>query len=174
MKAYQLIEDKIRYNQWANMAMVDWLKEQSSFLLTKKVDSSFPSVNKAIHHIMEAETYYLSILSGVEGEYFNELPTEQIFNKLLDVDQLLIAWFLKQELDIVAKVISLKRSPYEEKYSVATIISHMVNHGTYHRGQVIAMRHQLGLLNPPKTDYYWMFTERLITNNNKFNEQSEP
>ena len=165
MDAYQLIEDKIRYNQWANQVIVEWLKEQPEHLLHERIESSFPSFNETLHHMMEAETYYFSILKGDVGEYFDELPTEQIFKKLLAVDLQLLVWFLKQEPGIVSKVISLKRSPYEEQYNVATLISHMVNHGTYHRGQIIAAHRQLGLSMPPKTDYYWMFAEKLLKNN---------
>ena len=34
MHAYDLIQEKIQYNQWANTSLVDWLSEQpkASFL----------------------------------------------------------------------------------------------------------------------------------------------
>ncbi|MEM9834013.1 MAG: DinB family protein [Bacteroidota bacterium] len=173
MSAYQLIEDKIRYNQWANQRILDWLKPKSSHLLLEPVQSSFTSLNKVIHHIMEAETYYLSILEGTEGRYYEELPTEEIFQKLLAVDQRLLSWYIGQTSEVVDKIISLKRSPHEERYSVATLITHIVNHTTYHRGQIVGMRHQIGITEPPKTDYYWMFAEKLLTND-KLNEPTRP
>lgn len=164
MKAYELIENNILYNQWANGAIIKWLKEQPDYLIYEQLNSDLPSLNKLLHHMMEAETYYLSILSGVKAEYFDELSTDQVFIKLLEADQQLIFWFQKQSIEIVDKVISLKRSPHIEKYNVGTIITHMVNHSTHHRGQIITARHQLGISKPPKTDYYWMFAERLLMN----------
>lgn len=162
MNTYQLIEDKISYNQWANQRLVNWLKSEASHLFVKTVQSSFNSLNKVFHHIMEAETYYLSIIQNKPGKYFEELPTAQVFKKLLTLDEQLLAWYLNQETNIVEQVITLKRSPHEESYTVATLICHIVNHGTYHRGQVVAMRHQLGIKEPPKTDYYWMFAEQVL------------
>ena len=162
MDAYQLIGEKLRYNQWANQALVGWLKEQPDHRMNEKVISGHPSLNKLLHHMMEAETYYLSILKGTDGEYFNQLPTEELFDKLLAVDLELLNWFQAQDPAICDKEIKLKRSPFEERYSHATILSHVINHNTFHRGQVIAARHQLGILKPPKTDYYWMFAEELL------------
>ena len=113
--------------------------------------------------MMEAEPYYFSILKGTEARYFDELSNEQVFEKLLETNERLLHWYLNENPEIVEKIISIKRSPYEERYSVATLLSHIVNHGTYHRGQIISLRHQLGISDPPKTDYYWMFAERLLS-----------
>jgi uncharacterized damage-inducible protein DinB len=38
------------------------------------------------------------------------------------------------------------------------MVRHVVNHGTYHRGQVAAMLRQLGY-SPPPTDYLVFFDE---------------
>ena len=112
--------------------------------------------------MMEAQTYYLSILKGTEGVYTEALPTEKIFIQLIEVDEQLLTWFLNQNSGLMDKMISLKRSPVVETYTVATLITHMLNHNTYHRGQIIAMRHQLDIPQPPKTDYYRYFIAMTI------------
>ncbi len=157
MHVYDLLQEKIQYNQWANSSMVDWLREQSADLYTQEVLSSFPSLNKVLHHMVDAETYYLSILTGQEAAYKDELSTDTLFTQLLSVDEQLLTWFLNQDSTSVDKEISLKRSPFVETYTVATLITHLINHSTYHRGQVVAMRHQLGIPAPPKLDYYRYF-----------------
>ena len=157
MHAYDLLQEKIQYNQWANSSMIEWLREQSADLYTQEVVSSFSSLNKVLHHMVDAETYYLSILTGQEASYEEELPTEAVFDLLQEVDKQLLTWFQDQEPNLVATEISLKRSPYVETYTVATLITHLINHSTYHRGQVVAMRHQLGIPTPPKLDYYRYF-----------------
>jgi uncharacterized damage-inducible protein DinB len=43
-------------------------------------------------------------------------------------------------------------------YSLAQMLLHVVNHSTYHRGQVAAMLRQLGTA-PPATDYLVYFDE---------------
>ena len=43
-------------------------------------------------------------------------------------------------------------------------IQHVVNHSTYHRGQLITMGRGLGLLNPPNTDFTMFLMKYLKTN----------
>jgi uncharacterized damage-inducible protein DinB len=165
MTAYQLIEDKVRYHQWANQKMINWLEGCADDLLLASVIGSFASLNKLLHHMLEAETYYLSILTGTKGVYYDELSSRQIFSALSEVDEKLLAWLFSQDPEVVANRILLKRSAHEEQYTVATLILHIVNHGSYHRGQIVDFRHQLGISDPPKTDYYWMFAEELLRKN---------
>jgi uncharacterized damage-inducible protein DinB len=33
------------------------------------------------------------------------------------------------------------------------IIHHVMNHSTYHRGQLVTMGRELGFMDPPKTDF---------------------
>ena len=169
MDAYQLLEEKIEYNQWANEAIVSWLKGQPGHLLHLPIQSSFQSMNKVLHHIMESETYYLSILTGREAEYPKELPNHEIFTRFLEVDRHLLNWFKVQAPSFLDNEIKIKRSPYEECYTVATIISHVLNHSTFHRGQVVAARQELTLPPPPKTDFYWMYAQRLAPADHPFN-----
>ena len=39
------------------------------------------------------------------------------------------------------------------KTSILNIILHVMNHGTYHRGQLVTMGRELGISDPPKTDF---------------------
>lgn len=160
MDALDLTKDKIAYNQWANSIMINWLKGHKTDLFEEKVISSFPTVNKLLHHMMEAEKYYFSLLRKSEETYVKDMATDDIFEELLRMDQELLGWISEQDASLMDKIISLKRSPFIEKYSIATIINHMVNHSTYHRGQLIALRHQLGFSEAPKVDYYRFFIDR--------------
>ena len=157
MNAFDLIQEKVAYNQWANQRVIDWLQQQPADLFKKGVVSSFPTINKLMHHIMEAEKYYLSILREREEDYEKTMTTKKIFKELSKVDKELVEWVAAQAPEVMDKTISLKRSPFIETYSTATIIMHMVNHGTYHRGQLIAFRHQLEMSEAPRVDYYRYF-----------------
>ena len=159
MTAYQIIEEKIRYNQWANKAISKWLQEQKAELMYRTVLSGFPSLNKMLHHLMEAEVYYFSLLAGVEARYYKNLSTEEILVQLSEVNEQLFQWYFQEKPEVVSSIVSIKRSPFEERYTVASLITHLVNHSTYHRGQLVAMRHQLGISTSPKTDYYRMFIQ---------------
>ena len=161
MNAINLIQEKLAYNQWANQSTVEWLQQQAPGLYEKQVISSFPTINKLMHHMMEAQKYYFSILREEEETYEEEMETKIVFEELAKIDRELISWLSRQPIDTLDKIISLKRSPFVETYTVATLLTHMVNHSTYHRGQLIALRHQLGMSEAPKVDYYRYFIAQM-------------
>lgn len=157
MDAFNLIKEKVSYNQWANLKIVDWLRQQPVGLYDKNVISSFSSIRKLMQHIMEAEKYYFAVLQAKSENYKDDLSSEQIFEELLRIDRALLEWLLSLPETDMGKTYSLKRSPFVETYSTATLITHLINHTTYHRGQLVSLRHQLGMSVPPKTDYYRYF-----------------
>ena len=161
MNALGLLTEKIAYNRWANQLVVEWLHQQPADLYEKEVASSFPTINKLLHHIMEAEKYYFSLLRQEEETYDLTMETHKVFEELVRIDQELLEWVLSQEADEMGKEISLQRSPVMETYTVATLLTHLVNHSTYHRGQLIALRHQLEMTQAPKVDYYRYFIAQL-------------
>ena len=155
MDEVDLIKDMVGHNRWSNSLMVNWLKQHPSILFQTKVVSSFSSINKLLHHIMEAQKYYLSFLNQSKPLYSSEMGTDQIMDDLLLLDNQLLEW-VDSNLDNekAQMVIELKRSHMVERYTVATLIQHVVVHSNYHRGQLIALRHQLHMKEPPKMDYY--------------------
>jgi uncharacterized damage-inducible protein DinB len=47
-----------------------------------------------------------------------------------------------------------RRTPFSQTFQ------HLVNHGTYHRGQVVTMLRQLGAGTPPSTDLIAFYREQ--------------
>lgn len=154
MQLLAFIKEKTAYNQWANQQIINWLKQQASENFDRKVISSFDTINRLMHHLMETEKYYFAILRQEDEQYEQQMTTEKIFEELTEIDDRLIEWLSSKDEDEMSKIITLKRSPFVENYSIATIITHLINHSTYHRGQLVALRHQLGMESAPKTDYY--------------------
>jgi uncharacterized damage-inducible protein DinB len=50
----------------------------------------------------------------------------------------------------------------EETRPLGDLMRHVVNHGSYHRGQLVTMLRQLGKA-PPSTDYILYLRERIDT-----------
>jgi len=149
-----LITTNAAFNLWANKLIIEWLKEQEATVLEKEVLSSFPTIKKLIHHIMEAEKYYLSIVKDYQEEYQNKIRIEDLFEETIRVSTELLRWSKSQNESSFYTEITLNRSSIEEKYTIAELITHTVNHSTYHRGQLIALRSQLHLTPAPKIDFY--------------------
>ena len=106
---------------------------------------------------MEAQKYYFSVLLEEKKDYEEEMNTEAVSEELLSVDSQMVNWISQQTPEKMRKTIHLKRSPFLETYSTATVLTHMVNHSTYHRGQLLALRQQMGMSTAPKLDYYRFF-----------------
>ncbi len=153
-----LVKDYANYNLWANKTLIDWLSTKEPALMSKEVPSSFPTIKQTLFHILVVQEWWLGNLkkAPVESRYRQvfEGPVEQIFRELIDQSEIL-----------AEHIGSLSQFELNEDYafSIPTvgnfssvgfeIVHHLMNHGTYHRGQVITIAHQLGLHNAPMTDY---------------------
>lgn len=142
------------YHVWANKRIFERLKELPKDVYNQEVQSVFPSIAKALIHIYVVDCVWLNVLSGksmtvalkigeqlqeqVETKTMNEL--EHMFRNVTQQYKV----FLDKQKDINEVVIL--DNPYAGRLetSVSELVQHVVNHGTYHRGNITAMLRQLG------------------------------
>jgi uncharacterized damage-inducible protein DinB len=137
------------YNAWANARLFDAAASLSEEQLDREAASSFPSVRKTFAHIAGAEWLWLQRVKG-----FNPaaMPTwaEQgdlatLRAELDEVERERAA--LLESLDDAAV---LRRLPYrrlngeEGEGRLADLLIHVVNHSSYHRGQITTLIRQAG------------------------------
>lgn len=143
------------YNTWANRQMADWLRQADKERMTQEVESSFPTLHRTVMHLLGAEAGWLSTIQGREWER----PAE-----LADPDSLLDALVLTSEVfevhvaQLSAEEILQTRKVGKSEMTVEDIVHHVFNHATYHRGQLITMGRQVGLPDPPRTDYIYFLS----------------
>jgi len=145
------------YNLWANNEMIKCVEKLSQEQLHQTIDSSFNSVFKTILHIWDAEYIWLQ---RMQGSSINEWPS-----KMMDKDGFSTNLFLASSanfsdfvaagndafFELTCAYTNLKGEQFSTAYS--SIIMHCMNHGTYHRGQLVTMFRQLGLTEIPSTDF---------------------
>jgi uncharacterized damage-inducible protein DinB len=143
------------YNTWANHELALWLGQISEEKSEQSIESSFTSLKKTISHIWSAEFLWLKVLLG---ESYQDNPAkqfkgslEEMLNLWLEASAQLEAYILQQSSEDLSKSIVLGAD--NAPVSVEQILQHTLNHSTYHRGQLITMGRQLGLENPPRTDF---------------------
>ena len=114
-----------------------------------------------ILHIWFAETGWLSRLNG------NQWETEKVSNFSASNEQLFKEWqnTSLDFKDFVAQSALEKEIQFEHKgehFSIPSreIIQTVFNHGSYHRGQVVMMMRQLGVINITQTDYIQWVREK--------------
>lgn len=157
MNLQNLVSSNAVYNLWANQQLLNWLSDKPEAQLNQEVSSSFPSMLKTLNHIWAIEEYWFSILTKkteFENRYgVTDFKVDEIFEGLMNRSRLLadvIKSFTAEELTEKIKVVS---PWFEAEQSRAAYIQHLMNHGTYHRGQVITIGRNAGLTDPPMTDY---------------------
>jgi uncharacterized damage-inducible protein DinB len=138
--------DWLSYHRWATERTLEATQKLSPEQFTQTIPSSFPGVRDTLVHTFGADRAWLGRISGQAPDRANptDFPTiESLHEVWLPV---LDAWPNRVlEIGDRATTISYKAfngDPYTS--SLADIIRQVVNHGTYHRGQITTMLRQLG------------------------------
>jgi uncharacterized damage-inducible protein DinB len=154
------------YNAWANRREMDAATALTKEQFTKQLGSSFSSVRDTLAHIFGAEWIWLE---RFEGRSPGALPDVTRFP---DVESLREAW-LEQEARLLTFVRALRQEDLDRVIEYKTLkfgtysnplwqsMQHVVNHGTYHRGQITTMLRQLGAA-PILTDLMHFYRERTV------------
>jgi uncharacterized damage-inducible protein DinB len=158
----ELLHNYTQYNLWANTLICNVLEKLDESLLDKKLISSFDTIRETMYHVCGAEFVWYKRL---HGESIAVWPFEDFKGKFAEAQ----IEFLKQSEEFVKYVIGLTEEQLESKIEylnmegkkfnnkICNIIQHVMNHSTFHRGQIITMLRNLGVTGLPSTDFI-MFT----------------
>jgi uncharacterized damage-inducible protein DinB len=155
------------YNAWANHRALDAASALTREQFTHSLGSSFSSVRDTLAHICGAEWLWME---RFQDRLPSALPDTQQFatagalREHWQAQEPALLAFVKgltqQDLDRVMEYKSLKFGMYRN--ALWQSMQHVVNHGTYHRGQVTTLLRQLGA-QPVLTDLMHFYHERLVS-----------
>ncbi len=137
------------YNAWANRRHLEAVGKVTTEEFLRPMGSSFGSLRDTTAHIYGAELVWLERFQGrslpalPDAKQFQDVPS--LKEKWLEHEARLLSFVggLKQEdLDRVIEYKTLKFGVYRNPLWQS--MQHVVNHGTYHRGQVATLLRQLG------------------------------
>ncbi len=152
------------YNAWANHRSLDAASSLSTDKFVQPMGSSFGSVRDTLAHVFGAEWIWLERFQGRSPA---SLPDTTQFK---DVASLKERWS-EHETRLLGFVRGLAQSDLNRVFGYKTLkfgvysnplwesMQHLVNHGTYHRGQVTTLLRQLGA-QPIATDLMHFYRER--------------
>lgn len=149
-----VVRDMYDYHVWANNVLFNRLKEFPAEIVGQETQSAFPTITKTLAHIYVADAIWLDILNRMEpkevfakGERLQEDlqsislgEMESLFAELTGRYQT----FFEQNQDLEQKM--ALDNPYVgvKELTLAQMVLHVVNHGSYHRGNIGTMLRQLG------------------------------
>jgi uncharacterized damage-inducible protein DinB len=152
------------YNSWANHRTLDSCAGLSPDQFTRDLGSSFRSVRDTLAHIYGAEWIWLE---RWHGRIPSALPSPADFPGFDSVRSRwaqheanlasFVASLTPSELERVIKYKNTEGTPFEGP--LRPMLQHVVNHGSYHRGQIATLPRQLGA-KPVSTDLIVFHRER--------------
>jgi uncharacterized damage-inducible protein DinB len=149
MSLTKLIANYAAYNEWANDRIVGWLNQLDQDLLYKETPSSYTSIDYTAQHILRSQRFWLLFIGEKDVTGFNwsvrERDVVNVLRELKEVSrQMNIAFsgFTEEEL---LKVLHFNMPWAKNDLSRYEYIVHIINHGTFHRGQIVTIARAIGM-----------------------------
>lgn len=136
------------YNRWANAQALEGASTLADGQLHKRLATSHESVFGTLLHILRAEWRWLGRWQPVVPPEPDALTTRhfaELRQRWSAFEQSQEAFLLTLRDSDLGRLISYENPPGTTwSYSLRHMLQHVVNHSTYHRGQVTTLLRQLG------------------------------
>lgn len=152
-----------RYHTWANQTILNRIEELPAELLNQPVHSSFATIAHALSHLHAVDTMWLMILKGTGMPEalkacmpLNQtlLPSVEAYREAFEHLAGQFGEWFQNGYDLEQTVLLDNPFSGPRHTLLSEMIVHLVNHGTYHRGNISTMLRQLGHASV-MTDYSW-------------------
>jgi uncharacterized damage-inducible protein DinB len=155
----------VDYNYWARDRILDAVSALTPEQFTQPLGNSFSSVRDTIAHICDAESIWIRRWNGEQPLGF------QNPERIPDVAAAREEWAglerqMREELERLGPEGVERTIEYKDMRGAARsdvfwqMVQHVVNHGSYHRGQVTTMLRQLGAAPPRYMDLIVFYREK--------------
>lgn len=166
----KFICDYVSFNAWATNIICNVVETLSDEQFNREVKSSFPSIRETLLHVRDSQDIWLKRFDGIspkEWPSFNGTREEltAALRKSCDALEEKVFSYDKKQLKQEVAYTTLKGiSGNSPRYQM---FAHVVNHGTYHRGQLVTMFREVGVTEIPGTDLITFFREQVSVKTRK-------
>lgn len=146
-----------RYNEWANRRLYDAAGKLTDEAYRRDVGAFFGSLHGTLNHILVGDQIWLRRISGSGPDPDRlDLIQHDDLSSLRDAraheDQRILAFLAAaQPADFERRIAYRSLAGYANEDRLDTILTHVFNHQTHHRGQAHGILSLLGE-NPPSLD----------------------
>jgi uncharacterized damage-inducible protein DinB len=152
------------YDRWANTKILDACRKLTAEQYVAEPVPGWSSVRSTIYHIALATKWNLRTVAGDPDD---NIPPEADLATVDDVARLLERAYCRFEelrptltperLNTLLTLRAIGRTFTLPRWA---ILRHIVNHSSYHRGQVASKLKRLGI-EPPNTDFFFWMIEQI-------------
>lgn len=142
------------YHLWANQRVFENLKELPQNIYHKEIQSVFSSISEVLVHIYITDTTWLGVMLGDSYDEIvmaSDQLRETTKGKSIEEMETMFVHLSGQFKTFFDRQGNLDQAVFPEhpnfgrlETNLFELVQHVVNHGTYHRGNVTAMLRQLG------------------------------
>lgn len=151
----------LAYNRWADERMIASCEPLSPELYARDVGGSFPSVSALLAHIAAAADAWRRRLEGLPTPRLlthEDLPTLRHAAEVLRAshDALDAALAARTGSQLELNLVYRNTRGIEVRLPTWAVFRHLVNHATYHRGQLVTHLRALGATPAPTDFFVWV------------------
>ncbi len=160
------IRDLYAYGAWANARTFDAVQAAPAAVADAEVVSSFPSIRATLAHLIGSEWVWrrrgLGESPTAVPAWVSQDDVAALRRQLKAVERERADWLARLTASDLVRVVAYRNlagTPFAEPLSEQ--LRHVVNHSSYHRGQVTTLLRQAGQT-PRDTDLITFIRERRI------------
>jgi uncharacterized damage-inducible protein DinB len=147
------------FNRWANAKMLDACRKLTPEQYVAEPAPGWASVRSTVHHIAIVTDGWLRALAGNPDQSFpSEAETSTVDDAARILDgayQILGSLLPTLTGEVLAAPRKLSRRGRTVEFPPWLVLRHVVNHTTYHRGQVASKLKRFGVQQPETDLVYW-------------------
>ena len=157
-------KEAAEYNLWANTIICGWLEQINDEQWTKEIISSFNTIQETVLHIISAEKAWVQRFKKQPFEWLQTTykGSKEEHIKLWKENSAELKAFVdafdENDLDKNLDFKRLNGDAYSMPYY--QLFAHVVNHATYHRGQLVTMLRQAGFEGISSTDLLGVYRKK--------------
>ncbi len=157
------VKELYAYNRWANQRTLSAVQSAGSEAFSKRVGGSFDTLGGTLRHMLGAEWIWLERWLGRSPSGFPDWDAatfEALVERWRDVESAQRDFVEGIEPDGLYRMVAYRNLAGTEYVSeLWMLLRHVVNHATYHRGQVTTLLRMLGA-EPQSTDLVLWYRSR--------------
>jgi uncharacterized damage-inducible protein DinB len=139
-----------RYNRWASAQVLEEVLPLPAEQLVRDFKGSFAGIYPTLAHLYQTDTIWLERLQGIPAGDLSRYEPPGCTFELKDawqaVQEKMLSWaegLPEDGWEGLMQYRSMAGAPFETPLWQMAL--HIVNHGSYHRGQITSMLRQLGV-----------------------------